>query len=356
MGWRTRTAAAVALMAALSGALVGVGTRGEAATAERRDSTATAYGFTAGTQLLHLSDDNLADQLDAVVAAGGTWLRVPFNWGIIEERKGEPDWTALDRVVAAADARDLHILGVISYAPQWARTSRIPTAPPDRPADFGRFAGQVARRYAASVNTWEIWNEPNIRVGFGGRVDVEAYVALLKAAYAAIKKVQPRGSSTVVSGGLNRGPDATGGLIAYVKQMYRAGAQDFFDAVGIHPYLRAETADGYRADSEALLAEIARIRSTMLRRGDSHRIWMTEFGKATAAGFTQAQQADLLTMQLDQYAELDYAGPSILYTIRDAGHDRTAEHQNFGTLLTASGQPKVLALRLQSRASSSASR
>lgn len=349
-------AALTALMAGVSLTIGDVTTSGSAVPASRADAPSSAYGFTAGTQILQLSPDALAVQLDAAVAAGGTWLRVPFNWRIVEATRGAPDWSALDRVVAAADARGLHILGVISYAPQWARTSTADTAPPDDPAAFGRFAGQVAERYRASVNTWEIWNEPNIKVGFGGTVDATAYVALLKAAFLAIKKVQPKKTSTVVSGGLNRGPDATGGLFAYVKQMYAAGARGYFDALGLHPYLRSATADGYAADSQVLLEEIGRIRSYMLRRLNPRRIWFTEFGRATPMGYSQTQQADLLMMQLDQYARLSYAGPSILYTIRDAGADPTKSDHNFGTLMTYTGQPKLLAGRLRARAAALSAR
>lgn len=349
MRWRRRTASVATVITTLTALLFGpAASTGTAVPATPADTSGVSYGFSAGTDLVKLSSAELALQLDAVVAAGGTWLRVPFNWGLVEKQKGILTWAPLDRVVAAANARGLRILGVISYAPDWARTNTDSTAPPDDPAAFGRFAGQVVKRYGSSVNTWEIWNEPNNVDNFGGVPDAKVYVPLLKAAYTAIKSIQPGTSSTVVSGGLNRGREQAGGLLSFVQAMYAAGAKGSLDAVGIHPYV--ERTDSIPvADRVVLLVELAAVYGFTNAQADPRPLWFTEFGKPTSRGFTQTQQADLLLGQLDQFATLPFAGPSILYTIRDAGTDPTQDKQNFGTLLTFAGQPKVLFTRLAAR-------
>lgn len=331
----TAFATSVALVAALT-------TMGQSQ-ASAADQSAE-HGFSDGTPILTLSAADLDRELDAVVATGGTWLRVPFNWGIIESSQGVQRWQATDRVVAAAKSHGLDVLGVISYAPAWARAKSHQTAPPKDPSTFGTFAGQVVTRYQSAVSTWEIWNEPNIASGFGGKVDAKAYVRLLKSANAAIKAIQP--GSTVVSGGLNRGPQATGGLLSYVRAMYAAGARGHFDALGVHPYLRATTMTGAVSDQRALMSELEQIRLQMLLRWNLRPIWFTEYGVPTPIGISQQDQADVLTMQFEEFRAQSWAGPSIFYTIRDTGSDPRDPAQNFGSILTHDWQPKLFASRL----------
>jgi hypothetical protein len=301
------------------------------------------YGFSDGMSILALSQADLDRELDAVAATGATWLRVPFNWAVVEKTQGSYYWTANDRVVAAAQARGLSVLGVVSYAPTWARSSSASTAPPTDPAAFGDFAGSVATRYASRISSWEIWNEPNIGAGFGGQADVVKYVSLLKAAYQAIKSAQP--ASTVMSGGLSRGGASFGGLSSYTTAMYAAGAAGYFDALAVHPYLRAKTMRGLALDKTRLVADLGATYLAMVKHGDAaKKIWFTEFGSSTyTGGVSQQQQADLVEQQLAMASSLPFVGPAILYTIRDNGPDKSDIAQNFGTLLTYDWQPKIAA-------------
>ncbi len=76
---------------------------------------------------------------------------------------GEAPWGPWDRLIAAAKARGIRVqLTVTGPAPRWgSRTKdRLGLEKPDA-REFGRFATAVGRRYAADVDTWSIWNEPN---------------------------------------------------------------------------------------------------------------------------------------------------------------------------------------------------
>src|ERR671930_426475 len=48
-------------------------------------------------------------QLDRVAAAGIAWIRVDFNWFMLEPARGVYDWTLTDAVVSDARARGLNV-------------------------------------------------------------------------------------------------------------------------------------------------------------------------------------------------------------------------------------------------------
>ncbi|WP_300950514.1 cellulase family glycosylhydrolase [Nocardioides oceani] len=298
------------------------------------------YGFTDGMGILALSDADLDRTLDAVAATGGSWLRMPLPWALVERTQGSYDWTRTDRVVAEARERGLRVIGVVAYVPDWARTSDAPTAPPADPAAFGAFAGDLAEHYAGSVDTFEIWNEPNLAPFYGGQPDARSFTALLRAAYPAIKAVQPR--STVVLGGLSKARSDATAPNTFLGNVYKYGGRGFFDAVGFHPYVNAT---GYAADSQRVWQQVANLRATMVLRGDLlKQIWFTESGMSTwAGGYTAQQQADAAVDQLRKAAQASYVGPSILYSVRDSGVVPTDVGQNFGALMTHDWRAKPLA-------------
>ena len=88
---------------------------------------------------------------------------------------------------------------------------------------------------ATACRTGRFWNEPNLPLFFGF-VDKrpERYTQLLKAAYPAIKAVQP--DSTIVAGGLSPAFEQDAPPI-FVNAMYANGAKGYFDAMAMHPYV-----------------------------------------------------------------------------------------------------------------------
>ena len=83
----------------------------------------------------------------------------------------------------------------------------------------------------------EIWNEPNAISFYTPKPDPSGYVDLLKAAYPKVKAVDP--SVVVLGGSMGSITDVAGKAInpvAYLSQMYAAGARPYFDALTFHPY------------------------------------------------------------------------------------------------------------------------
>ncbi|MDN4175747.1 cellulase family glycosylhydrolase [Nocardioides sp. SOB77] len=302
------------------------------------------YGFSGGAELLSRSPQGLARELDAVARTSASWLRVPVTWRDVEKRQGSYTWAPLDRVVKAARARDLRILGVLAYSPPWAAVNTSDTAPPEDPAAYARFAKAAATRYRTEITSWEIWNEPNLARFFGGVQDSpEVLATLLRAAYPAIKSVQP--GATVVTGGLSKTSNSTIAPGTFLTRLYAAGAGPYFDAVGFHPYIAG---GNVVADSVRVRADIVGLYTQMTLRGDlGKKIWMTEFGNSTyKGGVTEQRQAEIIALELTTAASLPFAGPSIVYSIRDRGTNRSLAAQNFGALLTKDWRPKLTAAML----------
>ena len=164
-------------------------------------------------------------------------LRESFDWHRVEPRRGYFEWAKFDQAVEVAAAHNLAILGRLQYSAGWASSAPASVTgtaryyyPPDDPDDFAAYAAAVVERYKDRVHVWEIWNEPNEANLWRPSPSPSGYAAVLKAAYGAIKAVDP--DAIVVSGGLSTRPDQ-----AFLDGLEAAGAWDDFDVLGIHAFV-----------------------------------------------------------------------------------------------------------------------
>ena len=100
----------------------------------------------------------LSTALDALQATGISTVRVLVAWASIEPLQGWYDWSATDRVISAATARGMTVLGVLNSTPFWAVAPGTMTVSgrPASPAQFATFARLVATRYAGKVVSYEV--------------------------------------------------------------------------------------------------------------------------------------------------------------------------------------------------------
>ena len=197
-------------------------------------------GFANAAQWVFYDDATLARELDAIQNTGAGWVRFDFLWTAIEPNNNQWSFARYDKVVAAVRAHGLQILGELDFTPPWARSAACSTSdkcPPGNMSEWQEFITTTVSRYKASVQHWEIWNEPNLSGFWATGPDPAAYTALLQASYPAVKAGDPNG--VVVTGGL-----APAGVhdadhyppLDFLKAMYAAGAHGYFDAFGMHPY------------------------------------------------------------------------------------------------------------------------
>jgi len=199
---------------------------------------ASAIGFAYGAAI-GMNPDNASTVVGRLQELGLTWAAYIVDWSLLEAARGEINFTNLDMVVQTLDAAGINILLTITAAPEWARETPVDVGPPVLNSDYAAFVGALAEHYRGRVDAYEIWSEPNLRSAWTGKpISGEAYVDLLKPAYNAIKLADP--AAVVVTAGLaptqtNDGENAVDDRV-FLRQMYAAGAADFSDAIGAHPY------------------------------------------------------------------------------------------------------------------------
>lgn len=315
------------------------------------------FGISVGATLSWLSDKDLNQELDDMVALGVGWVRYDFEWDQIQAGGiSSYNWAVTDRVVNAVRSRNINLLPILAYAPAWARPVGCTTymCGPANPADYAAFAKAAVIRYAPQgVHTWEIWNEPNIKQFWQPQPDAVKYASFLKAAYTAIKAQD--GTALVISGGLAPAITSKGNISPtdFLTQLYQDGSGPFFDAFGFHPY-SYPALPSYGASWNAwgqMSTTTTNLRNIMAMNGDSQKqIWMTEYGAPTGgpkAGATlsnfnfvnspdhvdETLQVSMLTEALTLWKqETPWAGPIFWYSYKDLGVTPTTNENFFGLL------------------------
>ncbi|MCZ2094792.1 MAG: LysM peptidoglycan-binding domain-containing protein [Anaerolineae bacterium] len=340
-------------------------------TASAIQNLAQNVGFAYGVQV-HLPNQDTAAVMENVTALGVGWVKQVIDWSLYEAAQGAIDWTPLDEMVGAMDAAGLNILLTVTNAPAWARETGEEAGPPADPQTYAAFAGALAQRYAGVVDAYEIWDSPNLRRAWNTPRGISAadYVALLQAAYSAIKLVDP--AAVVVTGGLaptgfNDGVNAVDDRV-YLRQMYEAGVAQWADAIGAHPNGWANPPDSTccRNNRPAVAAwddhpsfffkdTLSDYRAIMVEKLDSGTyIWATEFGWGSndglnvtpveALGFveytTLDEQAQYVVRGFELGRELGYVGPMFLYNLNFCSVVGQTGEQCLFSLLDPAGNPR----------------
>jgi hypothetical protein len=218
-------------------------------------------------------------------SAGIGTFRTVIDWGAVEPTRGARSWDYYDSIFERAARGGVRVLPVLTGPPYFGKGYKLPPRSRASRARFAAFARDAVRRYgpggefwsahpelrAIPPTAWQIWNEPNFPVYWGGRPNPAQYVALLKECYRAVKGQDPR--AKVVLGGLPE--TALGvGMVPYLRGVYAVrGAKRAFDAVAIHPYAR---------DWRGVLGAVTRVRALMRSSGDGRTaLWITETGWAS---------------------------------------------------------------------------
>lgn len=234
-------------------------------------------------ELTQYTPDELANQLEWMRQAQITWVRQVFRWDETEPQPGVFAWERYDAIVeAAANQPELKLIAVLLGTPDWARENGNETAPPNDPATFGAFARAFAERYGATIDFYQIWDEPNLSANWGGNDPQAAdYVALLQAGYAAIHGADE--DATVIAAALapttETGP-ANMSDIRYLSDLYALGAAPYMDAVAGKPYGFNSAPDDRTVREDTLnFSRLVALREVMVANGDGKKaLWASAWG------------------------------------------------------------------------------
>lgn len=188
--------------------------------------------------------------------AGFGWIKQGIGWRDVESAKGVFDWSPIDRIVQWAQEQELELLFRVDHQPGWARGECAgpgEQGPPVNLQDYADFLYALASRYQGMIRAYEVWNEPNLSREWCNQQPTAAeYVALLRVAYQAIKAADP--GALVITAGLAPTTEYSARArpdVIYLREMYIAGAKDYFDVLGVH-------GAGYKAPPEMDPADVAR--------------------------------------------------------------------------------------------------
>jgi hypothetical protein len=329
----------------------------------KREEVSTAdngLGIAAGGGLVYMNQEQLDGYFKDLKDLGATWVRWDVDWSAIQPQdSGDYEWSGADRVAATAQKYGIRSLGVITYAPNWARKGVCESGkhcPPDSPDTFSHFAGEAAKRYEGIIDYWEIWNEPNYNLFWYPKPDAESYAKLLKASYVEIKKANP--AATVISGGLaivaeERGENIP--PISFIKYLYESNMQDYFDAIALHPYTYPVLPESAENDSGWQQMDLIR-QFVKDHAAADKKIWITEYGAPTdgtgnrhetgTSDFkynsdymsenAQAEMAKEAAVIYDQ--DKQWMGPFFWYGLRDSGQGSSMPENFFGLIRPDGGK------------------
>ena len=221
--------------------------------------------------------------LELTHRAGMTWMRDwSLKWQDVEPEKGrftfgEAD-KQIDRPLALGEKMDLLLpfpsANWSSSAPDSVRAGRGYPSNRERmawmPRDLGEFGAYVAacvNHYKDRTKTWEILNEP-LYTDYSlprkiGSTPAQ-YVTVLKTAYAAAKKADPK---CFVIGGVA----GHGGQMKLYEEIVKDGGLDALDALDIHTYPGL-------APPETCEVWLGELNMLMQNAGKRKPLWLTEVG------------------------------------------------------------------------------
>ncbi|MGH2951508.1 MAG: cellulase family glycosylhydrolase [Solirubrobacterales bacterium] len=270
--------------------------------------------------------------LDQIRAAGIDSVRTEAGWADVERDapmtagEHEYSWSTLDPFVEALALRGLAWMPNPHSPPMWARDPqsgswcrRHAGVRPDAAADYGDFAGALARRYGRGgsfwrdnpslpnipVETYELWNEPNWTPFWCPVPDPETFAEMVAAAGNQIHAADP--AATVAIGGLSalKANEYYGsgylkgmGVPRFLERMTAAvpDLHESVDAAALHPY---------RPDPDLDVAMLGWFRRALERAGlGEEELILSEFGW-NQLDYSEADRAEMISRSVNQLARTD---------------------------------------------------
>lgn len=259
---------------------------------------------------VEISRGGVGAAIGALPGLGGGMVRYNMiDWALIEPRRGERNWAAIDGLeaeLAAISGSGATPLVIVSGAPAWARAVAGKACGPIRAealSAYADFVGDMVRRYSGppyNVRYWEFGNEPDAAFQllpgdapfgcwgderdprYGGAV----YAEMLKAVYPALKAANPE--AQLVTGGLLLDCDPGGPLPCaagrFIEGVLANGGGAAFDILAYHSYTYWGPVNAdwdlnhpkWQQRGGVLLGKLAYLRETMQRYGVDKPVLMNE--------------------------------------------------------------------------------
>ncbi|MGC5701056.1 cellulase family glycosylhydrolase [Pseudomonas sp. NFXW11] len=294
-------------------------------------------------QFQYFSPSAYQKQMDRLDALGLNWVRLSIHWAMIEPAENDLQLDSLDGAMSAMQSRQYNILAYLVGSAPFAANVPAGATPSDQypPKDFNVFAQRMrmlAQRYP-QVNTWQVWNEPNIV--WLPKEDPDAYDRLLDASTSAIRSAIPGKPVATAGMAYYSQMRSTPGLMLEDLLQQGLGNQNLVAAY--HPY--SEYPEGDDPAAQDFLVRGNFLNSGLHGQG-VQQVWATEWGWSSyTSGEREMQamigvdgQADYTLRRLALMATMDYQR-IFLFNLSDLDARASNRDQSYG-LVDLAGEPK----------------
>lgn len=236
---------------------------------------------------------NVGEEIKSIQELGVSLLRMPLEWQLIKIRPGEYDWTVIDRLVKAAQTRQVEVLLTIrsrvetekektqKYKAKKGSIQITPINPPSvNKEQWIHFVETLANRYRGQGVNYEIGNEVNEETSWRGTL--EEYLELLTLGYDVIKKADPQAKVLPSAMGCGILRNYKSGLVRQEAWKWHDSwlqpilSTKKFDVVNVHNYYFPSD---IVANGLIFRTYLEHIQELMRRSGVGDRpIWITEIG------------------------------------------------------------------------------
>jgi polysaccharide biosynthesis protein PslG len=284
--------------------------------------------FGVSTHLPKISTELIHQEIDLLISAGVSSVRIGFLWSDIEPEAGKYVWGKLDLIVKLFNEADIEILGTLARTPPWANGGKecglFCFHTPVDLNQYNSFVAQTVLRFKDKVKYWEIWNEPNSNNFWYPKADIAKYAEMLKKAYTAAKEVNPE--CIVMNGGIMCCREYRVNF-EYMEQFFRHDCSEFTDVINIHPY------SGPNPPECDFHETIDRLTIMMHAYGcPDKKIWLTELGTPQHRRFapSEEEQASHVLRHYLCTIERPEIERVFWYDFRNDGNDVECFEHNFG--------------------------
>jgi polysaccharide biosynthesis protein PslG len=218
-------------------------------------------------------------------------VRMPIFWFEVEPRKGEYDFTNVDKEVEEAAEAGISVLPFVYGSPRWVERAQAVAPLGTRPlAEWKGFLHVLVHRYGphgsfwignshrGPIHRWQIWNEPNFSLYWAPKIEPAGYAKLLHASATAIRGADPE--AKVVLAGIAPVGSGMKTWIFMGRLLAVPGVRHDFDFAADHPY---------SANIPELDYQVGKVRAAMAAGGAGDKpLIVTEFGVASRGDYPSA--------------------------------------------------------------------
>ena len=197
-------------------------------------------------------------------------------WGQVEQKDNKYWWNGMDAAISSANAQNVKILYVLGSTPKWAASSTSQGTYPNKGAAsmpksmkyWKDWVTAVVKRYGASIESYQIWNEANLTTFWQGTP--KQMSDLTSAAAKIIRKYDPTAKIVSASSTVRLTSAYNKFFPKYLKELKKANWP--IDAVAVHLYPAGTGTPGDRA------TYITQVEKDMSKAGvpASKQLWDTE--------------------------------------------------------------------------------